>query len=201
MGTAVIVVDVQNDFTEGGALGVDGGDAVAAGITAFLRAHRDRFDLVVASRDWHLPDAPNGGHFPPAGVEPDYRTTWPLHCLQGTPGADYDPALDAALIDVGVLKGVGEPAYSAFEGATAEGASLDEVLAAHAIDALAVCGIATDYCVLQTVLDARARALPVVVLEDLMAGVAPDSSAAALARMREAGAVVEPSAAYLAEAG
>lgn len=201
MGTAVIVVDVQNDFTEGGALGVDGGDAVAAGITAFLRAHRDRFDLVVASRDWHLPDAPNGGHFPPAGVAPDYRTTWPLHCLQGTPGADYDPALDAALIDVGVLKGVGEPAYSAFEGATAEGASLEEVLAAHAIDALAVCGIATDYCVLQTVLDARARALPVVVLEDLVAGVAPDSSAAALARMREAGAVVEPSAAYLAEAG
>ncbi len=201
MGTAVIVVDVQNDFTEGGSLGVDGGDAVAAGITAFLRAHRDRYDLVVASRDWHLSDEPNGGHFPPAGVEPDYRTTWPLHCLQGTPGADYDPALDAALIDVGVLKGVGEPAYSAFEGATADGTPLDEVLAAHAIDALAVCGIATDYRVLQTVLDARARALPVAVLEDLMAGVAPDSSAAALARMREAGAVVEPSAAYLAKAG
>ena len=201
MGTAVIVVDVQNDFTEGGALGVDGGNAVAAGVTAFLRAHRDRFDLVVASRDWHVPDSSNGGHFPPPGVAPDYRTTWPLHCLQGTPGADYNPAFDPSLADVGIFKGMGAPAYSAFEGSTADGAPLDDVLAAHGIDALVVCGMATDYCVLQTALDARTRSLPVVVLEDLMAGVAPDPSAAAIARMREAGAVVEPSAAWLAEAG
>jgi len=201
VGTAIIVVDVQNDFTEGGALGVDGGNAVAAGITDLLRAHRDRFDLVVASRDWHIPDSSNGGHFPPAGVDPDYRATWPLHCLQGTSGADYHPELDTALIDVGVLKGVGEPAYSAFEGATHDGMALDDVLAAHAIDALAVCGIATDYCVLQTVLDARARSLPTVVLEDLMAGVAPDTSAAAIERSRAAGAIVAPSAAWLAGAG
>ncbi len=201
MATAIIVVDVQNDFTEGGSLGVAGGTAVAAEVTAFLQAHRDRFGLVVASRDWHLPDSSNGGHFPPAGVEPDYRETWPLHCLQGTSGADYHPELDTALIDVGILKGVGEPAYSAFEGATHDGMALDDVLAAHAIDALAVCGIATDYCVLQTVLDARARSLPTVVLEDLMAGVAPDTSAAAIERSRAAGAIVAPSAAWLAGAG
>ena len=201
MGTAVIVVDVQNDFTEGGALGVDGGNAVAAGVTDLLRAHRDRFDLVVASRDWHVPDSPNGGHFPPPGVAPDYRTTWPLHCLQGTPGADYNPAFDASLADVGIFKGMGASAYSAFEGETADGTSLDDVLAAHGIDAVVLCGMATDYCVLQTALDARARSLPVVALEDLIAGVAPDTSAAAIARMREAGAVVESSAAYLAEAG
>jgi nicotinamidase/pyrazinamidase len=198
MGTAIVVVDVQNDFTEGGSLGVTGGTAVAAGITALLRAHRDRVDLVVASRDWHLPGSSNGGHFPPSGEEPDYRTTWPLHCLQGTPGADYNPELDAALIDVGVLKGIDAPAYSAFEGATADGAPFDDVLAAHGIDALVVCGIATDYCVLATVLDARARSLPVVVLEDLIAGVAPDTATAGVERMRAAGAVVEPSAAWLA---
>lgn len=198
MGTAIVVVDVQNDFTEGGSLGVAGGTAVAAGISALLRAHRDRFDLVVASRDWHVPGSLNGGHFPPDGEEPDYRSTWPLHCLQGTPGADYNPELDPALIDVGVLKGVDAPAYSAFEGATADGIGLDGVLAEHAIDALVVCGIATDYCVLATVLDARERSLPVVVLEDLMAGVAPDTSAAAIARMREAGAIVVASPAWLA---
>jgi nicotinamidase/pyrazinamidase len=201
VGTAIIVVDVQNDFTEGGALGVDGGDAIAAGITALLRAHGDRFGLVIASRDWHEPDSSNGGHFPPAGVAPDYRTTWPLHCLQGTPGADFNPAFDASLADVGIFKGMGASAYSAFEGRTAEGASLADVLAVHGVDALVICGLATDYCVLQTVLDARERALPVVVLEDLMAGVAPESSAAAVARMREAGAVVESSAAWLADAG
>lgn len=198
MGTAMIVVDVQNDFTEGGSLGVAGGTAVAAGITALVRAHRDRLDLVVASRDWHLPGSSNGGHFPPPGEDPDYRATWPLHCLQGTSGADYNPQLDPALIDVGILKGVDAPAYSAFEGATADGVDLDRVLADHAIDALVVCGIATDYCVLATVLDARERSLPVVVLEDLVAGVAPDTSRVGIERMRAAGAVVEPSAAWLA---
>lgn len=201
MGTAIIVVDVQNDFSEGGSLGVEGGNAVAAAATALLRAHRDRFDLVIASRDWHVPGSPNGGHFPPAGVDPDYRTTWPLHCLQGTPGADYNPAFDATLADVAIFKGIDASAYSAFEGATADGTSLDDVLADHGIDALVLCGIATDYCVLQTALDARRRSLPVVVLEDLLAGVAPDTSTAAVATMREAGVVVEPSAAYLAEAG
>jgi nicotinamidase/pyrazinamidase len=197
MGTALIVVDVQNDFTEGGSLAVTGGAAVAQGITDLLHGNRDRVDLVVASRDWHIPGEPNGGHFPPPGVEPDYRTTWPLHCLQQTPGAEFHPALDTSLIDVEVLKGIGEHAYSAFEGATTDGVSLDDLLARHDIDRLVACGLATDYCVLQTVLDARSRDIPVVVTTDLIAGVAPDTSEAAAATMVEAGAVVMTSAAFL----
>jgi nicotinamidase/pyrazinamidase len=197
MGTALIVVDVQNDFTEGGSLAVTGGAAVAQGITDLLHGNRDRFDLVVASRDWHIPGEPNGGHFPPPGVEPDYRTTWPLHCVQQTPGAEFHPALDTSLIDVEVLKGIGEHAYSAFEGATADGVSLDDLLTRHDIDRLVVCGLATDYCVLQTVLDARTRDIPVVVATDLIAGVAPDTSEAAAATMVEAGAVAMTSAAFL----
>lgn len=188
VGTALIIVDVQNDFTEGGSLGVTGGTAVAEGITEFLRDARDRFDLVVASRDWHIPGEPNGGHFPPPGVEPDYRTTWPLHCLQGTPGAEFHPALDTSLVDVEVLKGIGEHAYSAFEGSTADGVGLDDLLARHGIDRLVVCGLATDYCVLRTVLDARTRGIPVEVATDLIAGVASDTSEAAIDEMVEAGA-------------
>jgi len=199
VGTAVIVVDVQNDFTEGGSLGVDGGDAVAAGITAFLRAHRDRFDLVVASRDWHVPGESNGGHFPPPGVEPDYRSTWPLHCLQETEGAALHPALDASLIDVQVLKGVGEPAYSAFEGATPDGVALADLLAGRGVERVVACGIATDYCVLQTVLAARDHDLPVVVLADLVAGVAAATSEAALTAMAEAGVALTTSPAFLAD--
>jgi nicotinamidase/pyrazinamidase len=194
MATALIVVDVQNDFTEGGSLAVTGGAAVAAGITGLLRGERDRFGLVVASRDWHIPGESNGGHFPPPGVDPDYRTTWPLHCLQGTPGAEFHPALDASLLDAEVLKGVGEHAYSAFEGATPDGASLDGLLAGHGADHLVACGLATDYCVLRTVLDARTRGIPVTVLADLIAGVAPDTSEAALAAMAGAGAVIVASA-------
>lgn len=199
MATALIVVDVQNDFTEGGSLAVTGGGAVAAGITDLLREHRDRFDLVVASRDWHIPGESNGGHFPPPGVDPDYRSTWPLHCLQETEGAAFHPALETSLLDAEVLKGIGEPAYSAFEGATPDGVALGDLLAHREIDRVVVCGLATDYCVLQTVLSARALGLPVVVLADLMAGVAPDTSEAAIAAMTGAGAVPVATADFLAE--
>lgn len=199
MAIALIIVDVQNDFTEGGSLAVTGGGAVAAGITDLLRAHGDRFDLVVASRDWHIPDDPNGGHFAPVGVDPDYTTTWPLHCLQETAGAAFHPALETTLLDAEVLKGVGEPAYSAFEGATADGTPLRELLTHRDIDRVVVCGLATDYCVLQTVLSARALDLPVIVLSDLVAGVAPETSEAAIATMSGAGAAIVVTADFLEE--
>ena len=192
MTRALLVVDVQNDFTEGGALGVDGGDAVAAGVTEHLRAHRDDYDLVVASRDWHHGDDDNGGHFAAA---PDFVDTWPVHCVGGTPGAEYDPGLDASLVDVHVRKGQGRPAYSAFEGVTDGGGTLSALLRERGVLDLDVVGIATDHCVRASALDAAREGLRVRVLEDLIAGVAQEPSTAALEEMRAAGVEVASSAA------
>jgi len=191
---ALFIIDVQNDFTEGGALGVDGGDAVAAGITAYLQAHPDRYDVVIASRDWHDGDSHNGGHFA-TDAEPDYVGTWPVHCVSGTPGAEYDPGLDERLIDVHVRKGQGRPAYSIFEGTAEDDAAFDTVLDRYGVTDVDVAGIATDYCVRASALDALHAGRRVRVLTDLVAGVAPDSSAAALEELRGAGAELVASAA------
>jgi nicotinamidase/pyrazinamidase len=191
---ALLIIDVQNDFTEGGALGVDGGDAVAAGITSYLQAHPDRYDVVIASRDWHDGDNHNGGHFA-TDAEPDYVETWPVHCVSGTPGAEYDPGLDERLIDVHVRKGQGRPAYSIFEGTAEDDAAFDSVLDRYGVTDVDVAGIATDYCVRASALDALHAGHRVRVLTDLVAGVAPDSSAAALEELREAGAELVASAA------
>jgi len=188
MTRALFIIDVQNDFTEGGALGVEGGDAVAAGITAYLRAHPDRYDVVIASRDWH--DAPevndNGGHFA-LGKEPDFVDTWPVHCVAGTVGAQYDPGLDIELIDLHLLKGQGKPAYSIFEGVTDADEDLPTLLDKLGVDDVDVVGIATDYCVRASALDAIASGRHVRVIDDLIAGVAPESSEAALHEVALAG--------------
>ena len=183
---ALFVIDVQNDFTEGGALGVTGGAAVAEGITEYLRANPDAYDLVIASRDWHDGDNDNGGHF--ATGSPDFVETWPRHCVSGTPGAEYHPALDTSLIDVHVKKGQGVPAYSIFEGTTDEGAELIDLLDEKGVDVIHVAGIATDYCVLASARDALDAGREVAVLTDLVAGVAPESSKAALGELAAAGA-------------
>ncbi len=198
MSRALFIIDVQNDFTEGGALGVDGGAAVAAGITEYLGAHRGDYALVVASRDWHDADNDNGGHFA-VDDAPDFVQTWPVHCVAGTPGAEYHPALDTSAVDVHIRKGQGVPAYSIFEGADDAGASVTEVLAAHGITDVDVVGIATDYCVRASALDALEHGQHVRVLTDLVAGVASESSAAALAELGHAGAILAESAAV--EAG
>jgi nicotinamidase/pyrazinamidase len=186
MTRALLIVDVQNDFTEGGALGVDGGAAVAQGITDHLAAHRSDYALIAASRDWHDGGNDNGGHFA-TDAAPDFTVTWPAHCVGGTPGAEYHPSLDAAAIEVHVKKGQGKPAYSAFEGVTDDGRSLAEVLAERGITDLDVVGIATDYCVRASALDALESGERVRVLTDLVAGVAPATSAAALDEFRAAG--------------
>lgn len=198
MKTALIVVDVQNDFTEGGSLPVEGGAEVAAAITRFLDGNHGLFALVCASQDWHIPHSTDGGHFPPLGQTPNFRTTWPLHCIEETHGARFHPALDTNRIDVGVRKGIGVPAYSAFQGETANGIALNGVLTAHGITDLVVCGLATDYCVHQTVMDARSRKYPVTVLGDLSAGVAPETTQQALAEMAHVGARVTTSSEYVA---
>lgn len=187
MGKALFIVDVQNDFTEGGALGVDGGAAVAAGVTAFLQEHADEYEVIVASRDWHDADNDNGGHFA-TDDEPDFVESWPRHCVAGTPGAEYHPAFDTSRVTFHVHKGQGVPAYSLFEGRTEEGATVHEILEERGIHTIDVTGIATDYCVRASALDALAHGQHVRVLTSLVAGVAETSSQAALAELAHAGA-------------
>lgn len=195
---ALFVIDVQNDFTEGGALAVDGGSAVAAGVTDYLRAHRRDYGVVIASRDWHDAVGDNGGHFATT-ASPDFVTTWPRHCVAGTPGAEYHPALDATLIDVHVRKGQGRPAYSIFDGLTDDGSTVTEELERRGVTDVDVVGLATDYCVRASVLDTLSSGRPVRVLTDLVAGVAADSSATALKEMTDAGATATGSAAHQGE--
>jgi nicotinamidase/pyrazinamidase len=194
MARALLIIDVQNDFTEGGALGVDGGAAVAAGITRYLERHGNDYDVVIASRDWHDGDDDNGGHFA-VDAAPDFVVTWPRHCVSGTPGAEYHPALDVSRIGVHVRKGQGRPAYSIFEGTTEEGQALPALLAEREVAEVDVVGIATDYCVRASALDALDFGATVRVLDDLVAGVAPASSAAAVDELRRAGVEVTGSGA------
>ena len=185
MSKALFLVDVQNDFTEGGALGVDGGDAVAERITRYLAGHAGEYSLIVASRDWHDADGDNGGHF---HSEPDFVATWPVHCVAGTEGAEYDPGLDTAAVTHHVKKGQGKPAYSLFEGTTDDGATVAHLLDEHGVVDVDVAGIATDYCVRASALDAIEHGRHVRILTDLVAGVAAESSDAALAELAHAGA-------------
>ena len=187
MSRALFIIDVQNDFTEGGSLGVDGGNAVAAAISALLAEHPKRYAHVFASRDWHDGANDNGGHF---SENPDYVDTWPTHCVAGTPGADYNPALDTSAVDVHVLKGQGRPAYSIFEGTTTDDSTVIELLDRLGVTHIDVAGIATDYCVRASTLDALDAGREVRVLADLVAGVAADSSAAALVELEAAGAEI-----------
>lgn len=185
MGRALLIVDVQNDFTEGGALAVQGGDAVASGVSRLLAAHAADYEVIVASRDWHDPEGDNGGHF---SSEPDYVDTWPVHCVAETEGAAYDPLLTTEAITHHVRKGQGRPAYSMFEGIADDGATVAEILTAHGIVEADVVGIATDHCVRASALDAVAHGVHVRILTDLVAGVGEDSSATALAELAHAGA-------------
>ncbi|MDN5632982.1 isochorismatase family protein [Bifidobacterium mongoliense] len=186
MTRALLIIDVQNDFTEGGALGVTGGHAVAEGITRFLADHAGDYAAVIASRDWHDADSDNGGHF--AHGAPDFVHTWPVHCVAGTHGAQYDPRFHTRAVTNQIFKGQGVPAYSLFEGTAEDGATVEQLLHRAGVDAVDVAGIATDYCVRASVLDALKLGFSVRVLRDLVAGVAPDSSRAALKEMAAAGA-------------
>ncbi len=184
--TALLIVDVQNDFVTG-TLPVPGGADVAAAITAHLRANPSRYALVVASQDWHDPVGDNRGHFAAATADPDYALTWPRHCVRDEPGSQYHPALDSALVDVHVRKGQGAPAYSMFEAVDPAGRGVADTLREAGIGAVDVVGLATDYCVRATGLDARAAGLDVRLLTDLVAGVTPATSAAAMAELDAAG--------------
>lgn len=182
---ALLVVDVQRDFCEGGSLAVAGGNEVAAGVAALVGGEPRRYGAVIASRDRHVNP---GTHFALTGSTPDYETSWPVHCVVGSEGADLSPLLDGLDWDAVFDKGRDEAAYSAFEGADVTGVPLATWLLDHGIDRLDVCGIATDYCVRATVLDACQLGFGVRVLVDLTTGVSPLTTEQALLAMADAGA-------------
>jgi nicotinamidase/pyrazinamidase len=192
MARALLIIDVQNDFCEGGALAVTGGAAVASKISSYLETAD--YDLVVASRDWHEAHNDNSGHFAPSDQEPNYKTNWPVHCVQDTDGANYHPNLNTERIDVDIYKGQGANGYSIFEGITKQGESFDEVLASHSIDAVDVVGIATDHCVLASALGAKNHGLEVRVISSLTAGVSPATTEAAIDQLIDEGVQVVASA-------
>jgi nicotinamidase/pyrazinamidase len=181
---ALIVVDVQNDFCEGGSLAVAGGAAVAAAISTRLRGGGGRWDHVVATRDHNVDP---GAHF---SDHPDFVDSWPPHCRTGTPGASFHPELDVAPIEAVFDKGAHTAAYSGFEGHEPGGAGLRDWLTERGVTEVDVVGIATDHCVRATALDAAAAGFGTTVLLDLCAGVAPDTTERALAEMRSAGITV-----------
>jgi nicotinamidase/pyrazinamidase len=196
MSRALIIVDVQNDFCEGGSLPVKGGADVAAAISEYVDAHHNQFDHIVATQDWHIQP---GDHF---AEQPDFVDTWPPHCVAGTRGAELHPDLDTEYIDAYFQKGQYTAAYSGFEGVLApedavptgerkpggaplvedaealaadeDAIGLDDWLQSHDVEDVVVVGLATDYCVMATALDAVQAGYSVTVMRELTAGIAPD---------------------------
>ncbi len=180
MTRALIIVDVQNDFCEGGSLAVGGGAAVAAGISLVLDRAGDRWDHVVATRDWHIDP---GAHF---STHPDFVESWPAHCVVGTNGSEFHPELNTSRIEAVFHKGEHAAAYSGFEGHTEDGQSLADWLRARSVTEVEVVGIATDHCVRATALDAVAAGFTTTVILELTAGVAQATTDAALEEFRAA---------------
>jgi nicotinamidase/pyrazinamidase len=185
MSRALIIVDVQNDFCEGGALAVSGGAVVAQAITDLLHSTTGHYPVIVGTRDWHIDP---GSHF---AAEPDWVNTWPVHCVAGSQGADSHPALDISAVQAWFAKGEHAAAYSGFEGATDDvdgrPIGLSEWLRAQGVNAVDVVGIATDHCVRATALDAVHAGFATRVLLDFTAGVSARTTRSALASLREAG--------------
>ena len=177
---ALVVVDVQPDFCEGGALAVEGGNAVAADVRSFVNGELDGYDVLVFTRDWHIDP---GDHFASNTDTPDpnFSTTWPDHCVAGTEGAEFHPeidaivAVDAIVPDAIVSKGQHTAAYSGFEGRTEEDQTLTEFLAGEGVTDVDAVGIAYDFCVKETALDAASEGFNTRVIKALTASVMPDN--------------------------
>ncbi|WP_413451202.1 isochorismatase family protein [Georgenia phoenicis] len=185
---ALLVVDVQPTFCEGGALPVDGGNAVAQAVAEYVVAHRERYALVVTTQDWHIDP---GRHFATPPEEPDYVVTWPPHGVAGTAEAELHPALADLAPDASVKKGQYAAAYSGFEGTDGEGRTLAQLL--DGVDAVDVVGLAESHCVKETALDAVRAGMSARVLSDLTAPVSPEQGELARAQLREAGVEIVPS--------
>lgn len=208
---ALIIVDVQADFCEGGSLAVEGGAQTAALITEYMHQCGDKYHVVATTRDWHIDPGP---HFSKA---PDYENTWPVHCVAGTPGAELHEDVDTETIDAEFLKGQYNDGYSGFDGvlgepdivrsqdgmagphgataaaaaATEPGAiTMDDWLRDHEVERITIVGIATDHCVRATALDASDAGYDVRVLTNLTVGVSEDSISSALDEMEDAGVML-----------
>ncbi|WP_269927990.1 isochorismatase family protein [Kocuria massiliensis] len=200
MTRALLIVDVQNDFCPGGPLATSRGAEVAADISAFLQTHHAAYDVVVTTQDWHIEP---GTHF---SENPDFRESWPVHCLANSPGAAFHPDFDTEFVDAMFRKGEYEAAYSGFEGLLAPEdsvmtgehepghmpedtlkVSLDDWLQEHDVTDVDVAGIATDYCVKATAIDATDAGYETRVLVDLTSGVAEETTQEALEDMEDAG--------------
>ncbi len=186
---ALIVVDVQNDFCEGGSLAVSGGAEVARRITDLLAGDHG-YDHVVATRDHHVDP---GAHF---SETPDFVDSWPRHCVVGTSGAQLHSDLAETSFEAVFDKGEYAAAYSGFEGRSA-GDGLADWLRSRGVSDVDVCGIATDYCVKATALDAARNGFTTTVLLDLTAAVAPDNLDKTVTTLAGAGVAIESSPGYL----
>lgn len=180
---ALIIVDVQNDFCEGGSLAVTGGAEVARGISELLAGKPD-YAHIVATKDFHIDP---GEHF---SDNPDYQDSWPRHCLVGTSGSEFHPQFDNDAVEAVFKKGHYSAAYSGFEGTDDDGVALADWLRQRGVDEVDVVGLATDFCVQATAADAAKAGFATRVLRDLTAGVAPESTARALEDLRAAGVEV-----------
>lgn len=202
MTRALIIVDVQNDFCEGGSLAVEGGAGVAQSISDYIDAQGDHYDYIVATQDWHIDP---GSHF---SDQPDYVDSWPVHCVAEQPGAQFHPDLDTETVDAVFRKGQYEAAYSGFEGVLApedqvptgeqrpaigvsttadDAVSLDDWLRDHEVDEVAIVGLAADYCVRATALDAVVAGYAVRLLVDYTRPVHPERLGDVLAELEDAG--------------
>lgn len=199
---AIIVVDVQNDFVDG-SLGTDRGLEVARGINAWLgglvHAEGEEAEasdgssvasrpLIVGTKDWHIKPE---GHFAPEGEEPDYKDTWPVHCVADTHGAQVCAELNPELVDVWFHKGEYTAAYSGFEGHLAgEEQTLLQWLNSHEVENVTIVGIATDFCVRATALDALNAGFHVRVIEQLCSAVTEQGGKSAIQELEDAGAEI-----------
>lgn len=177
---ALIIVDVQPTFCEGGELPVEGGNAVAHSCASYVTEKGDNYDLIVTSQDWHIDPT---DHF---SETPDFVNSWPAHGVADSPSAELHPAIANLPIDITIKKGQHTAAYSAFDGTDESGQSLAYLLAKANITDVDLCGLALSHCVLETALDAKSLAYNVRVLYDLSAPVSQELGEKAKRRMEAA---------------
>lgn len=187
MTRALIVVDVQNDFVNG-SLAVEGGDIAAARITRLLSGYHG-YDTIVATADWHTDDTHD--HFAPEGTDPNFSDTWPVHCMAGTDGAELHDNLDLPDGTPLFLKGQTEASYSGFDGALADGTRLADYLRARGVTDVDVVGIAFDFCVKATAIDAVNEGFTTTVVTELTAAVSPATAEQATSEMAAANVAID----------
>ncbi|MPV37355.1 isochorismatase family protein [Georgenia subflava] len=178
---ALILVDVQPTFCEGGALPTEGANAVSERVGRFAVDRRDDYAIVVTTQDWHIDP---GEHF---SETPDFVDTWPPHGVAGTPEAELHPALEGVTVDASVKKGMYAAAYSGFEGTDSDGRTLAQILDAAGVREVDVVGLVESHCVKETALDAKKLGLRTRVLTDLTVPVSPELGAQARRQMTAVG--------------